>query len=51
MDWDMFFRLAIGVVLLGVGVSFVGKSQGETGSLVGGFLLIGLGLAVVFSKK
>lgn len=50
-DWDEFFRILIGILFLGVGVSTIGSSQGEAGSLIGGFVAVGLGLAVIFSKR
>lgn len=49
-NWKEFFRLAIAVFLLGVGVSIIGNSSGQLIKLILGFGFVAIGVALIGSK-
>lgn len=49
-NWKEFFRIALAVFLIGVGIGVVGKSGGNLSLLVIGFALVGIGIALFVNK-
>lgn len=46
-DWKESVRIAVGAILIGVGIVLIGKSGGKTSLLIVGIIFIGLGLALI----
>ena len=49
-DWSEFLRIAGGIFFIGAGLTIVGSSKREIPLLLGGFALIGIGIAAIASK-
>ena len=50
-DWGEFLRITSGVFFIGLGITIVGNSAGNTTRLILGFLSIGVGIAIVVNKR
>lgn len=49
-DWSEFFKIAGGVVLIGIGISVIGSSKGEISRIIIGFVFVGIGIALIANK-
>jgi len=50
MNWSEFFKIALAVFLLGLGISLIGNSSGKFIQMILGFISISIGIAIIMSK-
>ena len=49
-NWREFSRVAIGICLVGIGIAIGVVSEGRLIQLIAGFLLVGIGLALLITQ-